>query len=154
MIGYRTRLKLVTFGGLAGWFTGFLAAIPAEVVTGVRDSQGEPRLLAATLVMGLTVWAVWTFLLAAAAWLLLAVPCVLIFPPAFLVRWQRRVVWLAGLSAVTLALLKTFPFRDYATSKLVTTFDLLMQYGLFAFFFAVVTPWLYLRLARRVLAEG
>jgi hypothetical protein len=147
MIGYLTRVKLVAYGGLAGWFAGFLAGVPAEVLIGLRDTRGDPRFLA-EIVMGLAVWAVWTMLLALGAWLIFAVPCVLVFPPALLVRFRTRVLLLTALLALVLAFTKLYPFRDHAASKLALSFVLYMPYGCFAVFFAVVTAWLYLRLAQ------
>lgn len=151
MITYFTRLKLVALGGLAGWFAGFLAALPAETLIGIRDTQGEPRLLAETMMMGLAVWGVWTLLLALAAWLIFAVPFVLILPPAMLVRFQRRVLLLTAVLSILLVLSRLYSFRDHAASQLALRFFLYMPYGCFAVFFAVVTAWLYLHLARRAL---
>ncbi len=154
MIGYLTRVKLVAFGGLAGWCAGYLAALPAEILIGLRDTHGEPQLLAQTMMLGLAVWGVWTLVLALGAWLIFAVPCVLIFQPAMLVRSRRLVLSLTALLAVVLAFLYLYPFRDHAASHLALSFFLYMPYGCFAVFFAIVTAWIYLRLVRRVLLSA
>jgi hypothetical protein len=154
MIGYLTRLKLIAYSGLAGWVAGFLVVSPLELLIGLRDSQGEPRLFTQTLMMGLAVWGVWTLVLAFAAWLMIAGPCVLIFQPAMLIRFRSRVLLLTALLSVVASFVKLIPFRDQATSKVILRFELFFQYGSFALSFAVVTAWLYLRLARRSLLSS
>jgi hypothetical protein len=147
-VRYLTRLKLVAYGGLAGWFAGWLASLPAEILIGIRDAEGQPKLMAANMTMGIAVWTVWTFYLAAAAWLVIAVPCVVVLSPAWLVRLRTRILWLTAFAALAVCFIKLFPFRDYATAKLAYTFQMFSQYGVFAMAFSVITAWLYIRLAR------
>ena len=149
MIGYATRVKFIAIGGLAGWVAGFIAALPAEVFIGMRDAGGEPKLLAATLSMGLGVWAIWTLLLAVAAWLIFAVPCAMMASPEWLVRFRVRVLFGVGAVALLTVLIKLWSFQDRAASTATLRFILYVPYGCFAVVFSVVTAWLYVRLVRR-----
>jgi hypothetical protein len=149
-VGYLKRLKLVAFGGLAGWLAGILVSLPAEILIGIRDVEGQPRLMAASLTMGIAVWIVWTLALAAAAWLIIAVPSVLIFTPGWLVRFRSRVLWFTAGSALCVCFIELFPFRDYATAKLDYSLQMFSQYGAFAIAFSVITAWLYIRLVQRI----
>ena len=153
MIGYARRIEYIAIGGVAGWAAGFVAAIPAEVFIGLRDAGSEPRLLAATLSMGLGVWAVWTLLLAFAAWLIFAVPCVLIADPAWLIRFRARLLLAIGAVSLLAVILKLWSFQDHAASTPALRFILYVPYGCFAVVYAVVTAWIYIRLANsRMLA--
>ena len=147
-ITYARRVEYIAIGGLAGWLAGFLAALPAEIFIGLRDVGSEPKLLAATLSMGLCIWAIWTLLLALAAWLIFALPCALIADPAWLVRFRTRMLIVIGLTALLAVVLKLWSFRDPAASTHVLRFALYVPYGSFAVVFSVVTAWLYIRLAR------
>jgi hypothetical protein len=142
------RLEYIAIGGLAGWVAGFIAALPAEIFIGLRDAGSEPKLLAATLYMGLGVWAIWTLLLAFAAWLIFAVPCALLADPEWLVRFRTRLLIATGLLALLTVVLKLWSYQDHAASTHVLRFTLYVPYGCFAVVFSVVTAWLYIRLAR------
>jgi hypothetical protein len=148
MIGYGTRVRFMAIGGLAGWLAGFIAALPAEIFIGMRDAGGEPKLLAATLSMGLGVWAIWTLLLAVAAWLIFAVPCALMASPEWMVRFRVRLLIGVGLVALLTVFIKLWSFQDRAASTAALRFILYVPYGCFAVVFSVVTAWLYMRLAR------
>lgn len=154
VITYARRLEYIAIGGIAGWVAGFIAALPAEIFIGLRDAGSEPKLLAATMYMGLGVWAVWTLLLAFAAWLIFAVPCALLADPEWLIRFRTRVLIATSLLALVTVVLKLWSFQDSAASTHFLRFTLDAPYGCFAVAFSVVTAWLYIRLTRRRLSRS
>ena len=144
-IGFGRRIRLAAVAGLAGWFAGFVASLPAQILVGWRDTAGVLHPFAITLLEGLTVWAGWTLLLTALAWCLVVVPCVLVLPPGLLIRFRLRVMLAALLLAILLVFWRMYWFQDHGASRPALRFILYMPYGALALGFAVVTAGWYTR---------
>lgn len=127
--------------------------MPGQVLVGWRDTAGALQPLAVTLVEGLTVWAAWTLLLATAAWCLMVVPCVLLLPPALLLRYRWHVVLAALALAIGVVLWRMYWYQDYGASRLALRFILYMPYGALALGFAVVTASWYIRSLARAVSQ-
>ncbi len=148
-IGYRRRIGYVLLSGLAGWLAGQLATLPTNLLTAVRDSEGQVRLFVQTIGYGLFVWGAWTFLLASVAILVVAVPLVLAIRPCVLIRFRKPVFLVAAAGALAITVSKLKAFQDPTTAHRLMQFLEALPYGIFATVFAVVTAWVYTSLAKR-----
>ena len=150
---HRTRLLLALRSGLYGWCAGLLASMPAELLVGWRDSQGDWRLFFAQTTAGLVAWSLWTLMLGAASWLIFAVPCVLLIPPKWLVRHRWWVLVITVVLSVRIVFMNLDPFQNFRRSRIPAHFALYMPYTSFASFFGIVTAWWYLHLVRKQLGD-
>jgi hypothetical protein len=148
-ISFASRIGYLALSGLAGWFAGQIATLPANLITAVRDSEGAPRLFLESIGLGLVAWGGWTLVLAGAALVFVALPIVLIVRPSLLVRFRVPIFWGAVGVAIFAVFSRLKGFRDpAATTRLLRFFEAL-PYGLFASVFAAVTAWVYISLAKR-----
>jgi hypothetical protein len=143
------RAGYAVLSGLAGWLVGQFACLPVNLITAVRDSEGEPKLFVQVLLYGLLVWGAWTLLLATAAWLLVVLPLVMTMRPCLLVRLRFVVPIVATLAALSLAATRPTMFRDTSAISFWHKFAQVIPYGAFAISFTLVTAWLYILLSKR-----
>ena len=143
------RTGYAALSGLAGWLASQLACLPLNLITAVRDSEGQPHLFVQTLLYGLLVWGGWTLLLAFAAWLLVALPLVMTIRPCLLVRLRGVILTIAILAAAAATASRLTVYRDPAGISRWQRFAQLLPYGGFGLTFAVVTAWVYIVLSKR-----
>jgi hypothetical protein len=143
------RVGYAALSGISGWLAGQIACLPVSVIVAVRDTEGQPKIFVETLFYGLLAWALWTLLLAAVAWLLVALPLVLTIRPCLLVRLRWVVAIVATLGALSLAATRPTLFHDTSAVTFWHRFAQVIPYGMFAISFTLVTAWMYILLAKR-----
>lgn len=143
------RAGYAVVSGISGWLAAQFVCLPLNVIVAVRDSEGQAKLFVETLFFGLVAWGLWTLLLAAAAWILVALPLVMTMRPCLLVRLRWAVTIVAPLGALSLAATRPSLFHDTSAVRLLHRFAQVIPYGLFAITFTVVTAWIYILLAKR-----
>lgn len=148
------RLGYAVLSGLAGWFASQLVCLPVNLITAVRDSEGQAKLFVETLLYGLVVWGGWTALIAAVAWLAVVLPLVMTIRPCLLVRLRFVILSLAGVAALLLARTRPGMFRDPTAVSRLHEFAEFIPYAGFGFTFATVTAWMYILLSKRRLERA
>ena len=143
------RAGYAALSGLTGWLAGQIVCLPVNLITAVRDSEGQARLFVQTLLGGLLVWAGWTLLLASVAWFLVVLPLVLTIRPCLLVRLRHGILIAAPLVALALAVSRITIFHDRSALTLLHQFAQFVPYAAFAISFTEVTAWMYLSLSKR-----
>jgi hypothetical protein len=143
------RTGYAALSGLAGWLVAQVLCLPILLITGVRDSEGQPRLFLQTMLYGLLAWACWTFLLGTVAWLLVVFPLVMTVRPCLLVRLRYWVLPLSTAFALWLATHRPMMFRDPMGVTLLHRFEQIIPYTVYAVGFTVVTAWVYIVLSKR-----
>ena len=75
---------------LAAWGAAFSTTVPFQIAMCLRNSDGDMHTFRGLLPLVLAIWSVWTFALAFAGWLLVALPVALLVRPRWLysVRWR------------------------------------------------------------------
>ena len=143
------RAGYAALSGICGWLAGQCACLPVNIIVAVRDSEGQTKLFVETLLYGLLAWSLWTFLLAATAWILVVLPLVITIRPCLLVRLRWWIVVGATAGALSLTGLRPTLFHDLSAVTFWHRFAPVIPYGLFAVAFTLVTAWLYVALAKR-----
>jgi hypothetical protein len=153
--GWRIRLQYAAAAGFTGWIAGFLLTIPFELSLARRYLEGQSHGVAFTLAEGLTVWACFTFFMAAAAWVPLVMPFALLVPPGWAVRWRGMLVGAAAAAAI-LAMGKRLNLfvRDHFVDLPTIEYTFFTSQIVFAFVFAVVLTATYSVLAERRLSSS
>jgi len=133
---------------LVGWFLGFLATLPTQVLQLVRVAEGDERLLLYSLAYGLLVWALATAVIAACALVFVLGPIATFVNPAWLQRHPTATV--AALPCLSVAALS---YKIGTWYKLQADLDfirpLFLAYGVFALVFPLVAGLVYMRQLRR-----
>ncbi len=101
-LGWQTRLLYAVLAGLAGWIAGIVVTIPFEIRVAWRYVNGNTGQMPVVFLKGMVVWSCFALLMAAVAWLPMAVPVALLVPPQWIVRWSRIAIPASGLAAVGL----------------------------------------------------
>jgi hypothetical protein len=148
------RAGYAALSGVSGWLAGQIVCLPVNLITAVRNSEGQPRLFVQTLLYGLLVWSVWTLFLAIAAWLLVVLPLVMTMRPCLVVRLRVILSIVATLGALSLSGLRPSMFRDSGAVSFFHKFALVIPYGAFAVSFTLVTTWMYILLSKRRLDQA
>jgi hypothetical protein len=143
------RAGFAVLSGMSGWLVGQMACLPINLITAVRDSEGQPKLFVETLFYGLLAWGTWTMLLATAAWMLVVLPLVMTMRPCLLVRLRFAVPIAATAGALSLAATRPTMFWDTSAISLWHRFAQVIPYGAFAVSFTLVTAWMYILLCKR-----
>ncbi len=143
------RVGYAALSGLAGWGVAVLCCTPVLLITAVRNSEGQPRLFVQTLFYGVLAWAGWTFLLALAAWIFVALPVVLLIRPALLVRQRRVILVCATAFALWLAASRPTMFCDPTGETFLHKFGEIIPYAAFAVAYTVTTAWTYIAMSKR-----
>jgi hypothetical protein len=143
------RIGYAAVSGLAGWLVAQVLCLPILLITGVRDSEGQPWLFVQTMLYGLLAWACWTLLLATVAWVLVVFPLVMTVRPCLLVRLRYWVLALGTAFALWLATRRPTMFRDSTGATFLHRFEQIIPYTMFAVAFSVVTAWMYIVLSKR-----
>jgi hypothetical protein len=143
------RAGYAALSGIVGWFVGQIVCFPVNLITAVRDSEGQTRLFVQTLIYGLLAWGAWTLVLATAAWLLVVLPLVMTMRPCLLVRLRMVVPFVAVVGALSLAATRPTLFHDAAAVSFFHKFAQVIPYGAFAVSFTLVTAWMYILLSKR-----
>jgi hypothetical protein len=148
--GWLTRLKygLMAFG--LGWLAGWLVSFPFEISTALRYVDGEFQRLPVVLIKGSLVWAGFSLFMAAAGFVPLVLPALLLIPPRWIVRWRKLLIPGAPLIAFLaldqrMGFLHLYRLRDPAP---VENFFFTAP-TFFAVSFALVVVWVYSALARQ-----
>jgi hypothetical protein len=147
-----TRLRRLGYAALSacsGWLAAQFLCLPVNLLTAVRNSEGQTKLFVQTLLYGLLAWGAWTFLLAFVTWVVVVLPLVMTIRPCLLVRMRYLVLSLAALTALGLAATRPSLFRDATSISLYHKFAQMIPYGLFALAFTLVTAWMYILLSKR-----
>src|ERR1700722_4686080 len=153
MFGWRTRLKYALVAGGVGWLVGCLVSFPLELSLAWRYVDGDARRLPLAVAEGLVVWGGFTFFMGMAGFLPLILPCFLLIPPRWVVRWRFLLIPGAVLAAYLLfnermGLLHVYRLRQPEAIRAV----FFSAPNFFVISFALVVVWLYSGLARRRLA--
>ena len=148
-ISLQRRLGSAALSGLYGWLASQLICLPFNLITAVRDTEGQPRLFVETLWYGLLAWGGWTLLLACFGWLLVALPLVLLVRPCLLVRLRRRILVVAVVIAAAVTGSQWKAFQDMGAVSVFQRFAVMIPYGSFVLTFAVVTAAAYIQMSKR-----
>lgn len=143
------RAGYAALSGLTGWLAAQIVCMPVNLITAVRDTEGQTRLFVQTLFYGLLAWGAWTLLLATAAWVLVALPLVMTMRPCLLVRLRMIVPFVAMAGALSLAATRPTLFHDSSAVSFFHKFAQVIPYGAFAVSFTLVTAWMYILLSKR-----
>jgi hypothetical protein len=143
------RAGYAALSGITGWLAGQIVCFPVNLITAVRDTEGQTRLFVQTLLYGLLAWGAWTLVLATAAWVLVVLPLVMTMRPCLLVRLRMVVPLVATLGALSLATTRPTLFHDAAAVSFFHKFAQVIPYGAFAVSFTLVTAWMYILLCKR-----
>ena len=155
MFGWRTRLKYAMVAGGVGWVVGCLVSFPLELSLAWRYVDGDARRLPLAVAEGLVVWGGFTLFMGMAGFLPLILPCLLLIPPPWIVRWRRLLIPGAALAAYLLfdermGLLHVYRLRHPEAIRAV----FFSAPNFFVISFALVVVWLYSALARRRLSSA
>jgi hypothetical protein len=150
---WRTRLKYAMVAGAGGWLVGWLVSFPFDLSVAWRYVDGDARRLPLALAEGLLVWGGFTLFMGMAGFLPLILPCLLLIPPRWIVRWRGLLIPGAALAAYLLfdermGLLHIYRFRHPEAIRAV----FFSAPNFFIISFALVVVWLYSVLAKRQLA--
>ena len=148
------RAGYAALSGITGWLAGQIVCFPVNLITAVRDTEGQTRLFVQTLLYGLLAWGAWTLVLATAAWVLVVLPLVMTMRPCLLVRLRMVVPLVATVGALSLAATRPTLFHDAAAVSFFHKFAQVIPYGAFAVSFTLVTAWMYILLCKRRLERG
>ena len=143
------RAGYAALSGITGWLAGQIVCFPVNLITAVRDTEGQTRLFVQTLLYGLLAWGAWTLVLATAAWVLVVLPLVMTMRPCLLVRLRMVVPLVATVGALSLAATRPTLFHDAAAVSFFHKFAQVIPYGAFAVSFTLVTAWMYILLCKR-----
>ncbi len=149
----RARLALIILSGFAGWLTAAIVTVPFQILELAQNAGGDTRLLADSIGIGLTIWAIWSLAICIVGILGAGVPIAIWTPPHVLLRHRRRVI---GCSLAAGVLVSAIKFHIWKVFKSDPYYDaqLFVVYGVFASVFAGVTAWLYLKLLQNRSASG
>jgi hypothetical protein len=148
--GWPTRLKYGLMAAAAGWLAAWAACFPFELSLAWRYVDGNASELPGGLVKGLVVWGGFSFFMAAAGFLPLMLPLLLLVSPGWIVRFHRILIPAAPLVAL-LALYHRMGFLHayyYRHPREVSTFFFTAP-NFFVITFALVAVWVYVALAKR-----
>jgi hypothetical protein len=148
------RAGYAALSGITGWLAGQIVCFPVNLITAVRDTEGQTRLFVQTLLYGLLAWGAWTLVLATAAWVLVVLPLVMTMRPCLLVRLRMVVPLVATVGALSLAATRPTLFHDAAAVSFFHKFAQVIPYGAFAVSFTLVTTWMYILLCKRRLERA
>ena len=138
----------MTLAALAGWLAGALVTTPFQVVEVARNADGDLRLLAYSLGLGLTLWAIWTLAIACVGLLGAGFPVALWVKPRWLMDRRNKVV-ATSMAAALLSVFWRFHLWEIFKPDPFTETTLIVMYGTFASVFAGVTAVLYLRMLQK-----
>jgi hypothetical protein len=152
--GWPTRLKCGVLAALAGWLAGILVSFPFELALAWRYVDGNGHRLPDSLAEGLIVWAAFTLFMAAAGFVPLMLPLVLLIAPGRIVRWRGILIPGGPLVAFLaiderMGLLHPYFFRH---TKALRAFFVTGP-NFFVLTFALVVVWVYVVLAKRRLSS-
>jgi hypothetical protein len=152
---WRTRLKYAMVAAGVGWLVGWLVSFPFDLSVAWRYVDGDARRLPLAMAEGLVVWGGFTLFMGMAGFLPLILPCFLLIPPRWIVRWRGLLIPGAALAAYLLfdarmGLLHIYSFRHPEAIRAV----FFSAPNFFVISFALVVVWLYSALAGRRLATG
>lgn len=153
-LGWATRLRYGLLAAGAAWLAGWLAGFPFELSLAWRYVDGNPRRLPSTLAEGLLVWAGFTLFMAAAGFVPLVLPPLLLIPARWIVRWRRILIPAAPLGAILaidrrMGLLHVYRFQH--PQDLEAFFFTAPNF--FVVTFALVVVWVYVVLAAAALGR-
>jgi hypothetical protein len=153
--GWRTRLKYALVAGGLGWLVGWLISFPFEFSLAWRYVDGDARRLPYAVAEGMVVWGGFSLFMGLAGFVPLMLPCFLLIPPRWIVRWRGLLIVGAPLAAL---------LAIYERMGLLNIYGLHHPQGARAFFFtapdffaisfALGVVWVYSALARRRLAAA
>jgi hypothetical protein len=153
--GWRTRLQYAMVAGGLGWVVGWLVSFPFELSLAWRYVDGDARRLPLAVAEGLLVWGGFSLFMGMAGFLPLMLPCFLLMPPRWIVRWRGLLIpgaALAGFLAIYQRMGFLHLYRLQHPVELRAFFFSAVNF--FAISFALVVVWLYSALAKRRLAAA
>jgi hypothetical protein len=153
--GWQLRLKYALVAGGLGWLVGWLISFPFELTLAWRYVDGDALRLPHAIGEGLVVWGGFSLFMGLAGFVPLMLPCFLLIPPRWIVRWRVLLIVGAPVAALLaiyerMGLLNIYGFRhpEAARAFFFTAPDF------FAISFALAVVWVYSALARRQLAAA
>ena len=153
--GWRLRLKYAMVAGGLGWLVGWLISFPFELSLAWRYVDGDARHLPHAIGEGLVVWGGFSLFMGMAGFVPLMLPCFLLIPPRWIVRWRGLLIVGAPVAALLaiyerMGLLNLYDLRhpEAARAFFFTAPDF------FAISFALGVVWVYSALAKRRLAAA
>ena len=151
--GWRLRLKYAMVAGGVGWLVGWLISFPFELSLAWRYVDGDARRLPQVVAEGLVVWGGFSLFMGMAGFFALMLPCFLLIPPRWIVRWRGLLIPAAALASFLaiyqrMGLLHLYYFHHPEAARAF----FFTAPNSFVVSFALVVVWLYSVLARRRLA--
>ena len=96
--GWRLRLQYAMVAGGVGWLVGWLVSFPFELSLAWRYVDGDARRLPQVVAEGLVVWGGFSLFMGMAGFFALMLPCFLLIPPRWIVRWRGLLIPAAALA--------------------------------------------------------
>ena len=148
--GWRLRLKYAMVAGGLGWLVGWLVSFPFELSLAWRYVDGDAHRLPLAVAEGLAVWAGFSLFMAMAGFIPMILPCFLLIPPGWIVRWRGLLIPAAapaGFLAIAerMGLLHLYRLRYPAAIRQF----FFSAPNFFVISFALVVVWRYSALAKR-----
>lgn len=148
--GWRTRLQYAMVAGGLGWLVGWLVSFPFELSLAWRYVDGDARRLPLAMAEGLMVWGGFSLFMGMAGFLPLMLPCFLLIPPRWIVRWRGLLIVGAPLAALLaiyerMGLLHIYRLHHPEAARAF----FFTAPNFFVISFAPVVVWLYSALAKR-----
>ncbi len=151
--GWLVRLRYGLLAALIGWVAGWAVCFPFELIIARRYvlSYGAPLLV--TLAKGLLVWAGFSGFMAAAGFVPIMLPWLVLISPRWLVRWRRLLIVATPLLAAAAIYRRMGMLHLYFLhhTEAVRSFFFTAP-NIFVVTFALVVVWVYTTLAERRLA--
>jgi len=148
--GWRLRLKYGMVAGGLGWLAGWLISFPFELSLAWRYVDGDARRLPLAVGEGLVVWAGFSLFMGIAGFVPMILPCLLLTPPGWIVRWRGLLIPAAALTGFLaiderMGFLHPYQLRHPAAIR----HFFFSAPNFFVISFALVVVWLYSALAKR-----
>jgi hypothetical protein len=137
----------------AGWLATVAATMPMQIYEICTNALGGLRPLLWSLGAGTLIWCIWTFIIAAGAWLLGGMPVALVVPEEWLLRHRWQAIAIGGVLAWLVVLVR-FEVWDLLRPDHAFSPWLFTLYSLLLVVFAVATAAVYLRLRARTLRRS
>jgi len=153
--GWRTRFKYALVAGGLGWAVGWLISFPFDLSLAWRYVDGDARRLPSAIAEGMVVWGGFSLFMGLAGFLPLMLPCFLLIPPRWIVRWRGLLMVGAPLAAFLaiykrMGLLNMYRLRHPEAARAF----FFSAPDFFVISFALAVVWVYSALARRRLAAA
>ena len=140
------RVRKVTLAALIGWLAGLAATFPLQLAEVLRNTNGDWKLMVASLGLGLMIWAMWTLGMAVTGWIVAGLPVALFAKPPLLLQRRTTATVVSGILGLAVVAVK---FRIWEMEWTGADYLAIRLYAVFLTTFAAATAWVYVGFLRR-----